>query len=1311
MSEAPRLAAAIAQRDAVAEILRVIADSPTDPMPMAQAIAEHAARLCDAPFARVIVEESGTLKAIAQYVADGRPVDAMRPMPARPTTVSGRAMLERRTIHLADVAPLLDTEFPDARENWAETQFRAVLAVPLVAGDAALGAIFLWRRESGLFTPDQVALVETFARQAALALENVRLYDELEARNAALTEALEQKTATSEILRVIASSPTDTQPVFDLLAQRAGRLCNADVAVISRYDGRMIELAAIDGLVPEAVRIVRQVFPMRVDAQTISARVIRSGTTVHLPDVLDDEDYEVKDFARAAGYHGSLGVPIMRDQHVVGSLFVGRGEVGHFSESQVAVVQTFADQAGIAIENVRLFKELEARNGALTEALEQQTATSEVLRVISATQVDPQPVFDAIVKSAVRLCDAQHSLIFRFDGSRLLLVGQHAVSASFEQYWRDHPLPAGRGSISGRAVADRRTVHVHDVLAESGYEHVEAQKLQSYRTVLAVPMIRDGQVAGVIVTWRQRVDPFTPKQVELVETFADQAMIAIENVRLFTELETRNAALTEALEQQTATSEILRVISRSPRDVQPVFATIADAALALCAANTALVATFDGMLVHVAAVASTTAGGAEAVQALFPRPPSPDNGTTRAILTRNTVMIPDVAADREFATTEASLESGFRSVLAVPLKRGDDTIGCITVGRPAAGPFPAKQVALLQTFADQAVIAIENVRLFNELGARNAALTEALEQQTATSEILRVISQSQVDVQPVFETIARSVLALCEAVSANVFTFDGSLVQIAAAVNSDPTYVEDLNDLFPRPADRSTAVTRAIAGASVVMIEDVLLDPEYAIGAHSAAGGFRSVLAVPLLRESGAIGGIAVGHAHPGRFPESQVALLQTFADQAVIAIENARLFHELEARTGQLTRSVDELKALGEVGQAVNSSLDLSTVLRTIVARARELSGMEGGSIYEYDESAGEFHLHAADQLPPELVDALRVSRMRRGEGALGRMAVTGKPVQIHDIADTSEYQSRVRDLLVQLGYRSLLAIPLRRDERLLGGLVVNSARSGEFPPHVIALLETFAAQSALAIQNARLFREVEEKSRQLETASRHKSEFLANMSHELRTPLNAIIGFSDVLAQRLFGEINEKQAEYLSDIMESGQHLLALINDILDLSKIEAGRMELDPSEVDLGRLVESTLALVRERAQRRGVALGCTIGDGLGTIRADERKVKQVLLNLLSNAIKFTPEGGHVDVRAVRVARNAEISVTDTGVGIAPGDREAVFEEFRQVGATSRKAEGTGLGLAISRKFVELHGGTLGVTSILGKGSTFTFTLPLG
>jgi len=421
------------------------------------------------------------------------------------------------------------------------------------------------------------------------------------------------------------------------------------------------------------------------------------------------------------------------------------------------------------------------------------------------------------------------------------------------------------------------------------------------------------------------------------------------------------------------------------------------------------------------------------------------------------------------------------------------------------------------------------------------------------------------------------------------------------------------------------------------------------------------------------------------------------------------RLFNELQERTAALTRSVGELKALGEVGQAVSSTLDLETVLHTIVTRATQLTGMDGGSIYEYDEAREEFHLHTADRLPDELVAALRATPMRKGEGALGRMALTGEPVAISDIGDEAVYQSRVRDLLVDLGFRSLLAVPLVRDNHVLGGLAVNRRATGAFAPEVVALLQTFAAQSALAIQNARLFREIEVKSRELETASRHKSEFLANMSHELRTPLNAIIGFSEVLSERLFGDINDKQAEYLDDIVVSGRHLLTLINDILDLSKIEAGRMDLDRSLFDLPGAIGNALSLVRERAQRRGITLTSELDPALGAIDADERKVKQVLINLLSNALKFTPEGGTVGVHARMAGDFAEVAVSDTGVGIPPEDQAAVFEEFRQVGAASKRAEGTGLGLAISRKFIELHGGTIRVDSEVGRGSTFTFTLP--
>jgi signal transduction histidine kinase len=400
----------------------------------------------------------------------------------------------------------------------------------------------------------------------------------------------------------------------------------------------------------------------------------------------------------------------------------------------------------------------------------------------------------------------------------------------------------------------------------------------------------------------------------------------------------------------------------------------------------------------------------------------------------------------------------------------------------------------------------------------------------------------------------------------------------------------------------------------------------------------------------------------------------------------------------------------LGDVGQAVSSTLDLETVLSTIVSRATALAGMDAGAIYEYAEAHEEFYLHTADRLPEELVTALRAEPIRKGEGALGRMAMTGEPAQIRDIMADASYQSRLREVVLRLGYRSLMAVPLLREDHLLGGLVVYRNNAGEFAQPVIDLLKTFATQSALAIQNARLFREIEEKGRQLEKASQHKSEFLANMSHELRTPLNAIIGFSEVLSERLFGEVNEKQAEYLSDILESGRHLLSLINDILDLSKIEAGRMELEPGDFGLPVSIDNALTLVRERAQRRGITLVRDIDERLGTIRGDERKVKQVLLNLLSNALKFTPEGGRIDVRARVHDDVVEISLTDTGVGIAPEDQAAVFEEFRQVGVAAKKVEGTGLGLAISRKFIELHGGRIWLESEVGKGSTFAFTLPL-
>jgi PAS domain S-box-containing protein len=586
---------------------------------------------------------------------------------------------------------------------------------------------------------------------------------------------------------------------------------------------------------------------------------------------------------------------------------------------------------------------------------------------------------------------------------------------------------------------------------------------------------------------------------------------------------------------------------------------------------------------------------------------------------------------------------------------------------------------------------------------------EALAQQIATAEILRVISRSPTDVQPVFDAIVTSARRLCDAAFSGVFLRDEGLMRMVASEGLSPENAAIMQRQYPRPAGPDTVTGRAVLGRRVVHVDDMAADDAYAT-APGRLVGVRSILGVPMLRDDQAIGAIGVWRNEVAPFSEKQIALLKTFADQAVIAIENVRLFTELAARTAALSRSVEELRALGEVGRAVSSTLDLETVLATIVARATELAGVDGGALYEYDEAREEFHLHTTDRLPAELADALRAAPVPKGEGAIGQLAVTGEPVEIRDIAGDRGYRSRVRETLIRLGLRSILAVPLLREDRLLGGLVVNRSSAGAFAPEVIALLRTFAAQSALAIQNARLFRELDDKSRQLEAASRHKSEFLANMSHELRTPLNAIIGFSEILSERLFGDVNAKQAEYLADILESGRHLLSLINDILDLSKIEAGRMELDISEFNLPSAIENTLILVRERAQRRGIALGREIDGRLATMRGDERKVKQVLLNLLSNALKFTPEGGRIDVVAGLVDGSAEVSVKDTGVGIAAEDQRAVFEEFRQVGTASKKVEGTGLGLAISRKFIELHGGDIRVESELGRGSTFTFTLPL-
>jgi len=624
----------------------------------------------------------------------------------------------------------------------------------------------------------------------------------------------------------------------------------------------------------------------------------------------------------------------------------------------------------------------------------------------------------------------------------------------------------------------------------------------------------------------------------------------------------------------------------------------------------------------------------------------------------------------------------------------------------------------LETLADQfnqaaAQLQESYANLEQKVEARTRELSEALEQQTATGEILRVISSSPTNVQPVFDAIVRSAVRLSGGVYGGVHRFDGELVHLSAHYNWSPEALREAERVYPAPVRSvDTVVTKAILNGRIVHVRDCEHEPDVPPMTRQLARalGQQGVVAVPMLREGNAVGVIAVARAEAGGFTDKQIALLQTFADQAVIAIENVRLFQELQARTADLARSVEQLQAMGEVSHTISSTLDLETVLRSVVAHAVQLSDTDGGAIYEYDEQAGEFRLRATHGMEDEFVEALRANPNRMGEGAVGRAAALREPVQISDVLAEGAYQGRLREAIVRSGFRALLAVPLLREDGIVGGLVVRRKSPGQFPPEMVDLLRTFANQSALAIQNAKLFREIADKSQQLEVANRHKSEFLANMSHELRTPLNAVIGFSEVLLERMFGEVNDKQAEYLQDILSSGRHLLSLINDILDLSKIEAGRMELELGGFDLPIALDNALTLVRERASRHGIGLDLRVDPQVGEIVADERKVKQVLLNLLSNAVKFTPEGGRVGVSVVRANGSVEISVSDTGIGIAANDQEAIFEEFRQVGSDyASKREGTGLGLTLARRFVELHGGRIWVKSEVGRGSTFTFSLP--
>ena len=769
-------------------------------------------------------------------------------------------------------------------------------------------------------------------------------------------------------------------------------------------------------------------------------------------------------------------------------------------------------------------------------------------------------------------------------------------------------------------------------------------------------------------------------------------------------------ALADAIEQQAATAEILRIISRSPADAQPVFDSIAAAALKLCAARSVNALTYDGALLHIAALASVDAQGIDAMRKVFPRPASRDSAAGRAVLTRSTVIIGDVMADPDYLIRQAAVTAGFRSIIGVPLLRGGEPIGAIAVGRAEAGPFPAAQIALLQTFAEQAVIAIENVRLFNEREARNRELAEALEHQTATSAILRALSQTPSDVQPVFEAIVNAGVRLFQGAAVAISRHDGDQVRSVAIAEDDPERAARWRNVFPFPLSREYIHGAAILDCRVVDVPDVLVTGgQFEAGKRNLApSGYRAMTVVPLIREGAAIGAIAVVRMQPGGLSAKQIGLLQTFADQAVIAIENVRLFKDLQARNVELAEALEQQTATSEILRAISRSpSDVQPVFQTIADAALRLSRTRTANVMTYD---GELlHLVALASSQPEALAVVRslFPRPASLDSAAGRAVFTRQVAVIEDVLLDPDY--RISAGAIATGFRSGLGVPLMRDGQPIGAITIGRSEPGPPPAQQIALLQTFAEQAVIAIENVRLFNEIEDKNRQLEIASGHKSAFLANMSHELRTPLNAILGFTRIVLRQTRGRIDTKQSDNLEKILASARHLVGLINATLDLSRIEAGRIEITASEVALAPLLDECLRGV-EPLLADGVSLDCRIAPGLPPMHVDGEKLRQIVINLLSNAVKFT-ERGRIDMCAQVEGDQVEIAVADTGIGIPADKLEAVFEEFEQVDAShTRTHGGTGLGLAIARRLARAMGGELRAQTVLGAGSTFTLCLPL-
>ncbi len=1156
-------------------------------------------------------------------------------------------------------------------------------------------------------------------------------------------EALEREKATAEVLRVISSSPGALGPVFEAMLENATRICEAKFGNLWLRDGNNFRIAATHGA-PPAYREYLQSEPVVVpDSGSTMYRVANMREVVQIDDIRAAPDSRMRiATVKLANARSLVAVPMVKDNEVIGVLAIYRQEVRRFTDRQVALLANFAAQAVIAIENTRLLSELR-------QSLEQQTATADILRVISQSPTDARPVFDSIVLTAARLLRCDLVIVLLCDGATI----SPAAGASPEGPLADlgptnFPIDPGV-NFPSRAILDKKMLHLPDwsLIDLPEHERIVHEKL-GVNSALYLPLLREGECIGLLTLVGKRPNSFGAAEIAQAESFRDQALIAIENTRLFNELR-------QSLEQQTATAEVLRVINSSPGQLEPVFQAMLESATRLCEAEFGVLQLHESGGFRVGALHNAPPAFAQSVAQRGPLyHPDPSSPLARVCASRDVLAICDLAEDKSYKERHPGVvrlveHAGARTLINVPMLKDNEVIGVIAIYRQEVRPFTDKQIDLVKNFAAQAVIAIENTRLFNELRQRTTDLTESLQQQTATSDVLEVISRSAFDLHAVFEAVAESSVKLCAADKAVIYRFDGEWLQMEAGFNLSQEMKEWIQQNPFRPG-RHGGAARAALERRTVHIPDVLADPEYTYGS-TAIDTFRTVLGVPILKGDELLGVILVYHTGGVRpFTDKQIALVETFADQAAIAIENVRLLDELRERTDALGRSVGELRALGEVSQAVNSTLDLETVLSTIVAKAVELCGTETGAIYGYDHGMREFRLRATYGMDQELIGALMQRHIGFDEPNVVRAFAQREPIQIADLRD--EAPSEVNHIILRAGYRARLLAPLLRGEEIVGMLVVRRKMPGLFTQNTVDLIKTFAAQSALAIQNARLFDNVETRTRELaksledlRTAQDRlvQTEKLASLgqltagiAHEIKNPLNFVNNFSSVsvelidelrtalgsahLDNKLREEINEiadTLQSNLDKVVQHGKRADAIVKNMLLHSRQGSG----DHRPVDVNSLVEESLNLAYHgaRAEKQGfeITLERAFDPAAGEADLFPQEITRALLNLISNGFyaatkrKAEVNGGNYEPTLAAATKNlgdrVEIKIRDNGTGIPPEVKEKLFNPFF---TTKPAGEGTGLGLSISHDIiVKQHGGSIEVDTQPGEFTEFRIVLP--